>query len=80
MFWTANTMLGRSMLCERCALLALNMAAFGHVRRPYGSVSEGVEDINRRCAEQGIDPLDISGSETGVCGQCGEDQLEPVAS
>lgn len=76
MFYTATMPQGPSTLCERCALLALNMAAFGFVRRPYGSMEEGLDDLNRRCDENNVERLAIRPSRVGVCGHCGEDVLE----
>lgn len=79
-FWTANTLFGPATLCDRCALLAVNLAAMGHVRRPYGTMAEAVADIDQRCAAADVDLLDIHRSPTGVCGNCGEDQVEAVSA
>jgi hypothetical protein len=56
------------------------MAAFGFVRRPFGSVVEGVAAINARALESGLEPLELPCSDYGICGNCGEDHIQPVAS
>lgn len=80
MYWTANTVMGPSQLCERCALLALNFAAFGFVRRPFASVQEGLDYINGLCVKHDLEPLELTHTEFGVCDHCGEDFLRPAAA
>lgn len=78
MFWTLQTPRGPSLLCERCALFAVNSATFDYIRRPFGSVQEAVEFLAEKSAEAGLEPLDITNSPFGVCGHCGEDVLQPA--
>ena len=72
MFWTINhPTFGPVTLCERCALLALNMASFGFFPRPFGSVTEGLLAINDLCAESGVPGLDgMESDDHGTCGNC----------
>lgn len=82
MYYTAHTPEGDSTLCDRCALLALNMAALDYFRRPFGSVEEGLVEINERIARSPVamEPLTLGSSPYGVCGKCGEDRLAPVSA
>lgn len=80
MYWTAHTPAGDATLCERCALLALNMAAHDFVRRPFDTMVDGLAYINAKCIEGGLPTIPLDVSEYGVCGHCGEDELEPVSA
>lgn len=64
------------MLCERCALFAVNSASFDYIRRPFGSMQEAMQFFADKSAEAGLDPMGITHSTVGVCGHCGEDNLE----
>lgn len=78
-FWTANTPIGPATLCDRCALFAVNSASWDYIRRPFGSMAEVMEYFERKCAEAQIEPLNLTQAQTGVCGNCGEDQLQEVS-
>lgn len=77
-FWTAHTLFGPAMLCDRCALFAVNSASFDFIRRPFGSMEEAMEFFAVKCAEAGLDPFAMTSSDVGVCGHCGEDNFEVV--
>lgn len=80
MYWTAHTLFGPAMLCERCALFAVNSASFDYIRRPFGSMAEAMEFFAVKSVEVELEPIGIASSAVGVCGHCGEDQLEAMSA
>lgn len=81
MYWTAHTPEGDATLCETCALLAYNMAAFPFVRRPFTDMQTALDWLHDQERAAGIVPTDgLTSSPYGMCGHCGEDEYEPVSA